>query len=200
VRALLLVRHAPTAATRASSFPADEELDERGRMAAAGLAAGLPRSLEALTSPSRRCRQTAGAAGLAADVDDAIRACDFGSWTGRTLADVDAADPRAVHEWMLDPDAAPHGGESLSLFAARIATWLDGQAGSEGRVVAITHAEVIKAAVVHALGAPILAFWQIDAAPLTVTELHAHGGRWTLARLNCAVGQTPRSAPEVARA
>ena len=53
-------------------------------------------------------------------------------------------------------------------------------------VVAITHGEVIKAAVVHALGAPVLAFWRIDASPLAFTELHAHGGRWTVTRLNCA--------------
>jgi len=193
VRTLLLVRHAPTAATRASAFPGDEDLDARGREAAAGLAGRLPRSREVLTSPARRCRQTAEAAGLAAVVDDAIRDCDFGSWTGRTLAAVDAADPAAVREWMLDPEAAPHGGESLSQFAARIAAWLDDQGGREGRLVAITHAEVIKAAVVHALGAPILAFWRLDAAPLAVTELHAHAGRWTLARLNCA--EVSRRAP-----
>ena len=51
-------------------------------------------------------------------------------------------------------------------------------------MVAITHGGVVKAAVVHALGAPIAAFWQIDVAPLSITELHAHGGRWTLSRAN----------------
>jgi hypothetical protein len=40
--------------------------------------------------------------------------------------------------------------------------------------------------VVHALSAPPLAFWRIDATPLAITELHAHGGRWTVVRLNCA--------------
>ena len=89
---------------------------------------------------------------------------------------------------MLDPDAAPHGGESLGTFCTRIARWLDAQAERDGRVVAITHGEVIKAAVVHALGAPVLAFWRIDASPLAFTELHAHGGRWTVTRLNCAPG------------
>jgi broad specificity phosphatase PhoE len=185
VRTLLLVRHAPTSATHASSFPGDEELDGRGREAATDLTGTLPRHAEALTSPARRCRQTAEAAGLAAGVDDAIRACDFGSWTGRALADVNDGDPDAVRAWMLDPDAAPHGGESLSVFSARIARWLDDQAGRDGRLVAITHAEVIKATVVHALGAPLVAFWRIDASPLAATELHAHDGRWTLARLNC---------------
>jgi broad specificity phosphatase PhoE len=43
---------------------------------------------------------------------------------------------------------------------------------------------VVRAAVVHALGAPLHAFWRIDAAPLSLTELHAADGRWTVTRLN----------------
>lgn len=186
MRSLLLVRHAPTSATRAAAFPADEELDERGRELAAGLAAAVPRRSEVITSPARRCRQTAEAAGLAAAVDERIAECDFGTWTGRSLADVNADDPAAVQSWMLDPDASPHGGESLALFSTRIARWLDDQAAQDGRMTVITHGEVVKAAVVHALSAPLLAFWRIDATPLAITELHAHGGRWTVVRLNCA--------------
>jgi broad specificity phosphatase PhoE len=187
VRSLLLVRHAPTSATRASAFPADEGLDERALVSAAALATALPQRASAITSPARRCRETAEAAGLEAAIDGEIADCDFGAWSGRSLAEVNDADPGAVRTWMLDPDSAPHGGESLAVFSTRIARWLDAQAEHDGRVVAITHGEVIKAAVVHALGAPLLAFWRIDATPLAFTELHAHGGRWTVTRLNCAV-------------
>jgi broad specificity phosphatase PhoE len=185
VRTLLLVRHAPTSATRTSAFPADEPLDRRGRAQAAALATALPRNAPLVTSPARRCRETAEAAGLDAEVDGEIAECDFGTWAGRTLADVNDDDADAVRSWMLDPEAAPHGGESLGAFCTRIACWLDAQTERDGRVVAITHGEVIKAAVVHALGAPVLAFWRIDASPLAFTELHAHGGRWTVTRLNC---------------
>lgn len=186
MRTLLLVRHAPTSATRTSAFPAGEPLDERGREQAAALANALPRRAAVLTSPARRCRETAEAAGLEAEVDDEIDECDFGTWSGKLLADINDRDPDAVRSWMLDPDAAPHGGESLGTFCTRIARWLDAQAERDGRVVAITHGEVIKAAAVHALAAPVLAFWRIDASPLAFTELHAHGGRWTVTRLNCA--------------
>jgi broad specificity phosphatase PhoE len=193
VRTLLLVRHAPTAATRGSAFPAGEELDEHGRKQAAGLASALPRAAAAIASPARRCRQTAEAAGLEASVEDAIGECDFGTWAGRSLAEINASDPEAVRAWMLDPGAAPHGGESLAVVSARVARWMDAEAGHEGPLVAITHAEVIKAAVVHALGAPLLAFWRIDAAPLAITELHGHAGSWTVARLNCpAISRAPR--------
>ena len=66
-----------------------------------------------------------------------------------------------------------------------MAGWLDGQARRDGSAVAVTHGGVVKGALVHALGAPIQAFWRIDVAPLAVTELHAHDGRWTITRVNC---------------
>jgi broad specificity phosphatase PhoE len=188
MRRLLLVRHAPTNATRRFAFPADEALDQRGRDAAGALAAAVPARFGVLCSPSARCRQTAEAAGLVVDaIEPAIAECDFGAWAGRTLEDVTDAEPASGKAWMSDPDAAPHGGESLRAFASRIAGWLAAQATLDGGAVAITHAGVVKAAVVAALDAPIDAFWRIDATPLAITELHARGGRWTLTRANAAL-------------
>jgi broad specificity phosphatase PhoE len=137
-----------------------------------------------LASPALRCRQTAQAAGLDPVVVPALAECDFGRWGGTTLQAVAAADPDGVDRWLADPDAAPHNGESLCAFSTRVARWLDEQATQAGAAVAITHAGVVRAAVVHALSAPLDAFWRIDAAPLSLTELHAHDGRWTVTRLN----------------
>lgn len=188
MRRLLLIRHASTSATRAAGFPADEPLDARGRAEAALLASALPAHSEAQSSPARRCRETAAAAGFAdPSIVDALAECDFGAWAGRTLADVAAASPADVAAWMEDADARPHGGESLTAFAARVAGWLDGEASRDGRAVAFAHGGVVKAALVHALGAPLSAFWRIDVAPLSLTELHAHDGRWTVARVNAVV-------------
>jgi broad specificity phosphatase PhoE len=181
------VRHAPTSATRTFAFPAEEPLDERGEAAAAALRAALPGRAEVICSPSLRCLQTAEAAGLdTPSVQDELRECDFGSWAGRTLSELSPAETGA---WMSDPEASPHGGESLRAFAARVAAWLDGQAGLDGSAVAITHGGVVKAAVVHALGAPIESFWRVDVAPLAITELHAHDRRWTVTRVNAGVGE-----------
>lgn len=183
MRKLFLVRHAPTAATRSYAFPADEPLDERGLLAAAELT--VPARAEVVCSPSRRCRATAEAAALAVDsVEPAIAECDFGAWAGRRLDELVAECPDDTRRWMTDPDSAPHGGESLGEFAARVNAWLDRQADREGSCVAITHGGVVKAAVVHSLGAPLAAFWQVDCAPLSRTELHAEGGRWRLSNVN----------------
>jgi broad specificity phosphatase PhoE len=181
MRRLLLVRHAPTDATRQSAFPRDEPLDDRAREQAARLAQRLPQRCEAVSSPALRCRETARAAGLDPTPDPALAECDFGSWAGRSLAEVD---PAAARAWMTDPDAAPHGGESLTAFARRVGDWLDGQAPRVGSAVAVTHAGVVKGALVHALGAPIESFWRIDVHPLAITELHSDEGRWTISRVN----------------
>ncbi len=186
MRRLLLIRHATTAAVRRSAFPVDEPLDDPGRAAAAALSGRLGRG-EALCSPARRARETAAAAGLDAADDPALGECDFGSWAGRTLAEVHEEDPGGSIAWMTDPDACPHGGESLSALLARVGAWMEGQAARDGRAIAVTHAGFVRAAVVHALAAPPEAFWRIDVAPLGQTELHAQDGRWTVARVNAAV-------------
>lgn len=183
MRRLLLVRHASTDAVRAAAFGADEPLDASGAAAAARLR--LPRAGEVLVSPARRASETAARAGLdVTAVEPALAECDFGRWAGLTLREVAEREPGAVEAWMTDPAAAPHGGESLLAVLARVGGWLEAQAARSGTAAAITHAGVVKAAVVTALDAPPAAFWRIDVAPLSITELHAHDGRWTVTRVN----------------
>jgi broad specificity phosphatase PhoE len=184
VRRLLLVRHAATPAVRRAAFPLDESLDAGGRTEAGTLAGGLGRLDGCLASPARRTLETAAAAGLDPVVEPALAECDFGTWAGRSLAQVHADDPEAVAAWMSDPRFAGHGGESLATLADRVASWLAEQASLDGRAAAITHGGVVRAAVIAALGAPLESFWRIDATPLGITELHAHEGSWRLVRLN----------------
>lgn len=187
---LLLVRHAPTAATARGAFAADEPLGEPARRAAAGLGRRLPLADAILSSPARRCRQTAAAAGLEPSIEPALAECRFGTWEGRTWAEITAAGADRAEEWLHDPDAAPHGGESLTAFAVRVGRWLASVArDGDGRtLLAFTHAGVIRMAVVVALGAPLQAVWRITAAPLSITELHGHAGVWTLAGLSVTGG------------
>lgn len=132
------------------------------------------------TSPALRARETAAALGFAAVVDPLLRDCDYGRWAGMTLDDVQAREPDAVGAWLHDPTAAPHGGESLVDLTGRVAGWLDTQQGMAGRAVAVTHAAVIRAAIVHALDAGPRAFWRIDIGPLARVGLSGSNGRWAL--------------------
>jgi broad specificity phosphatase PhoE len=173
---VVLIRHAATAATRRAAFPDDDPIETTPEPAA--LRADIY-----LTAPETSCCQTAKALGLTAAVEDALRDCDYGDWHGQTLDDLTATDPDAVTRWLTDPAAAPHGGESTLDLIARAAAWLDALPSGHHKIVAVTHAAVIKAAVVHAILATPQSFWRIDVPPLSHTVLSGHPGRWTLRSL-----------------
>ena len=184
---LILVCHAPTAATRAAAFPADEPLDPHGLADATDAAGTLGRVDAVLSSPALRCVQTAAALGLEpAAVDHALRDGDAGRWTGRTLDEVAADEPDAVAAWLSDPDAAPPGGESLNDLLVRVSEWLPGV--PKGTVVAVTHPMVIRAVIVNAIAATPASFWRIDVAPLTQTVLRGNSARWTLRSTGTPLG------------
>src|ERR1700733_9348632 len=87
-------------------------------------------------------------------------------------------------EWIGSAAATPHGGGSIAALIARASNWLDAQSTAPGSVVAVTHASVIRAAIVCALKAPPRSFWHIDIAPLSLATLSGHGGRWTLGSIS----------------
>lgn len=184
-----LVCHAATAATARAAFPLDEPPTAAGLAAAREQArppsgrAPSGRAPRALRGPELRCAETAAAFGLAeVRVEPALRDCDHGDWAGRTLDEVLAADPAGMAAWLADPDAAPHGGESLASVSARAGAWLDelGRAAEHARVIAVTHPTVARAVAVHALRAPASVFWHLDAGPLARVDLTRNGPRWAL--------------------
>jgi len=181
---LNLLCHASTSAVRTSAFPADEPLDPQGRQKLAAFPHRLRHSDRCFTSPALRASQTAEALGLYATIEPALRDCDYGRWTGRSLDDVQAQDPKAVAEWIGNPETAPHGGESLAALISRVSDWLDTQKAMPGMIVAITHASIIRAAIVCALKAEPRSFWHIDIAPLSLTKLCGNNGRWTLVSIS----------------
>jgi broad specificity phosphatase PhoE len=184
---LILICHASTAALRSSSFPADEPLDEHGKDSAAALAGRLPSADQWLTSPELRTRQTAEALGLDAAVEPTLRDCDYASWSGRSFKDVYAREPEAVGAWLRDPAAIPHSGESVLDLMQRVADWLLREQAHRRRSIVVTHSTIIRAAIVHAIGAPPQSFWRIDIAPLSITRLSGDNNRWNLTSSGCMV-------------
>jgi broad specificity phosphatase PhoE len=174
-----LITSAPTSATSAAAFPpVDEPLDRRGATWAAD-ARGRITGDRAVCSPALAGRQTAAALGLAVTIEPRIGDWDLGRWRGHTLDEIAATEPEAVQAWLTDPDAVPHGGESLSGLLARVEQWLDALP-ADGHTVVITHPAVVRAAVVGTVAAAAPGFWRIDIAPLTATVLRGRPGRWTL--------------------
>lgn len=191
---LRLLCHAPTAAIWTSAFPDDEPLDTQARGKLSSLSFRVTPADVCLTSPALRARQTAQHLRIAAAIEPSLRDCDYGRWAGRMFDEVQREEPDAIDEWLRDPAVAPHGGELIVGLIARVAQWLDLQRATPQRIVAITHAAIIRAAIVHALGAPPLSFWRIDIAPLSLVRLNGLNGRWTLASLGRLEARDERDA------
>jgi broad specificity phosphatase PhoE len=182
---LLLIRHGVSVSTRRAAFSLDEPLDEAGARQAAGLSSSLPARIDRwLSSPALAARQTAEAAGVEPEVDSSLSECDFGLWAGSTLPEIEASDPDGLRSWFEDAEATPHKGESIAGLVDRVRRWLDRIRRTTGTTAAITHAGVVRAAVVVALDAPLAAFWRIDVAPLSLTELHTTEDGWRMAGAN----------------
>ncbi|HYZ02691.1 MAG TPA: histidine phosphatase family protein [Candidatus Binatia bacterium] len=181
---LTLLCHAATGASRRAAFPQDEPLDEKARQAAERLAWDLPRADRVWSGPSRSAGQTAAALGVVPEVAEELDDWDVRAWRGRTVEELERADPEGLAAWRQDPLARPHGGESLQDLLGRVGRWVDGRFEDCARVLAVTHASVIRAALVHALDAPPSTFWSFDVAPLTRTVLHTRGDRWIVREVN----------------
>jgi len=185
---LLFVRHAAHAEVgRVLSGRTDGAgLSDEGRAQAARLGQRLrrvaPRDL--LTSPRRRAQETAAilgdALGLAPRGMAALDEINFGDWTGRAFAELDG-DP-AWTAWNGQRAVTrPPRGEAMHETQSRILGWMDALrlAVPDGAVVAVTHADVIKAALCAHLGLSLDAHHRFDIAPasLSAIELWPAGGR-----------------------
>lgn len=177
---LVLLRHGRSTANTAGVLAgrtAGVGLDELGLAQAAAVADRLREVSFArlITSPMQRCRQTieplALAAGIEPQIDDAFAEVDYGSWTGRTLAELGKEELwRTVQA---HPSAAvfPEG-ESLSGMSVRAVSGvraLLATAGSEDVLLVCSHGDVIKAILADALGLHLDGFQRIVVAPASVS-------------------------------
>jgi broad specificity phosphatase PhoE len=168
---------------RAGFFPAaDEPLDAKSRASLARLAGRLQSHDTILASPALSAVQTAEALGLRAAPEPALRDCDFGRWTGRALAEIDAEARDALALWLGDPGSAPHGGESFAQVLERVGTWMDALPQNSA-VLAIAPSAVLRAAIVHALAAGPRALLSLDVAPLARARLARARTAWRFSAL-----------------
>ncbi|MFC4564274.1 MSMEG_4193 family putative phosphomutase [Nocardiopsis mangrovi] len=214
VATLLLIRHGLTeltGSTLAGRRPG-LHLDDRGR----GQADALARRLAAVpltalvASPLERCQETAQALAGAAEgreitTDHRFSECDYGDWTGRTLADL-AAEPlwRVVQT---HPSAAVFpGGEGLAAMAQRavaaVRDWNDRLTGAHPAPVyaVVSHGDVIKAVVADALGLHLDQFQRIQADPCSLTAIRYTRTRPFVVRLNDTGGAVADLVPSPADA
>jgi alpha-ribazole phosphatase len=138
----------------------DAPLSAEGRRQAAALAeplTRLPDGTSRFVSPLRRTRETAEIAlgsGVDFTIDSDLREIDFGRWEGMGFAEILAADPAAVDQWVaLAEDFVFPEGENIANFRKRIAAAARRIAADPvGTAVVVTHGGVIRFMICHFLG------------------------------------------------
>ncbi|MFJ4677349.1 MULTISPECIES: histidine phosphatase family protein [unclassified Kitasatospora] len=188
---LLLLRHGETALTPDRRFSGSggtdpalsaAGLDQAARAGASALLTEAPVHA-VISSPLRRCRQTAQAAaerlGLGVRIEDGLREADFGDWEGLTLDEVRARHPADLRAWQ-ESGAAPTGAvESLAQVAERTAATRDALLARHPgrRLLLVSHVTPIKTLMAGALGAPAGAVHAMYLSPASFSALVHTGPR-----------------------
>jgi probable phosphomutase (TIGR03848 family) len=175
------VRHAVTPLTgrRLPGRTPGLHLSDEGRKQAEQAArrlARLPRVAAIYSSPLERARETAAPIaklrGLTVNVERALSDLDVGTWTGMSLARL-----RRKREWTT-VQRHPSGfafpeGESFAEMQARMTTALAELVARHrgATIVAVSHADPIKAVAAQAVGAPLDVFQRIVIAPASITAI-----------------------------
>lgn len=178
---VLFVRHGQTPTT-GKELPGRRpglHLADSGReqaQATADAVARLPKVDAIYSSPLERARETAApiaaARGLRVQVDKGLVEVDIGDWTGEELKSVRRTPAWKVVQRYPSGFRFP-GGESFLDLQARIVGTIERLVAAHpgGTVVAVSHADVIKAAVVQALGSPLDMFQRLSISPCSVTAV-----------------------------
>jgi len=200
---VLLVRHGQTPTTgkllpgRAGGLHLSEDGQAQARTVGERLKA-LPKVEAVYASPLERTKETAAAIaqalGLKVKLDKGLLEADIGDWTGQELKTV-----RKFPEWKL-VHSYPSGfrfpgGESFVEMQTRIVSALEGlRAAHPGQtIVAVSHADTIKAAVAHALSTHLDLYQRIVISPCSVTAIaYGDGGPTVLSVNSTADGPAPK--------
>lgn len=178
---VLFVRHGHTPTTgkvlpgRARGLHLSEAGESQARAVAERLTV-LPKVAAIYASPLDRTKETAGfiarRVGLKVEADRGLLEADTGEWTGRELKSV-----RKEPEWKA-VQRYPSGfrfpgGEAFLDIQTRVVETVDRLRRSHPgeTIIAVSHADPIKAAVVHALGAHIDMFQRVTVSPCSVSAV-----------------------------
>jgi probable phosphoglycerate mutase len=189
---VLLVRHGqtPTTGTVLPGRAKGLHLSDKGvaqAEAAASRIADLKSVAAVYASPLERARETAApiakARGLRVRSERGLLECDFGAWTGEPLRDLAKRPEWATVQRFPSGFRFPEG-ESFTEMQTRMVSALGRLAERHPgeTVVAVSHADPIKAAVAHALGTHLDLFQRIVISTCSISAiLYTAGGPVVLA-------------------
>jgi len=160
MKEIYLLRHGDTEATEKGFFAgwSDIPLSPKGEERIKKLHQSLLRGLSferVFCSPMLRTLQTARILVPDDDIDivPEIKERSFGSWEGKSWAELEKEYPVEVKEWKKDPlGFTPPGGESFEAVLSRVSSFWDKLLKMRnGRYLLVTHAGVIRCFLVKAM-------------------------------------------------
>ena len=165
------------------------QLDELGCTQMAAVAQMIKQTcpLALQSSPQRRALQSAGivaaTCGLAVEIVPAFDEIEMGEWTGAEFSDL-ASDDR-WQRWNEERGSTrPPGGESMVAVQTRVVGHIERFRALGGSIVIVTHAEPIRAALMHYLALPLDAFHSVEIDPASISTISLDGSRGLVSRLN----------------
>ena len=183
---LFLLRHGETEWNRSGRYQgrSDPELTPNGEAQARRAAKLLARlNLAAIAvSPLKRAYVTASIVaerlGLPITTDERLVEMGYGDWEGLQQAEIKTRWPELLRRWKKAPDeVAPPGGESLSDLQRRVRSFLQDTAVGPGPILAVTHAGVIRTAVLEIRGESLGKFRQVQIPNGSLTSIRWQDGR-----------------------
>ncbi|HUQ63176.1 MAG TPA: MSMEG_4193 family putative phosphomutase [Acidimicrobiales bacterium] len=178
---VLFVRHGHTPTTgkilpgRARGLHLSEAGESQAR-AVAGRLADLEKVGAIYASPLERTKETAGfiaeRIGLKVTAERGLLEADIGDWTGRELKSVRKEPAWKVVQRYASGFRFPGGETFLDIQARMVSTVERLRSAHPGEtIIAVSHADPIKAVLVHALGAHLDMFQRIAVSPCSVTAV-----------------------------
>lgn len=182
----LLVRHAACSQTESILLgrTLDPPLDGRGHRQARALAHFLARERphRVLSSPRLRAQETAqivaGEARCEWRAAHELDEMDFGAWSGHSFAELEH-DPTWRHWNTHRSRSRTPAGDDIRCVQTRIALYLERLRRScrEATLVLVTHAEIIRSALLYFRGLPIEDYRYIDIPFASINVLRTDGLR-----------------------
>lgn len=175
-----LLRHGEPLGGRKYRGQLDDPLSERGWEQMRSAVSPAPPWQAVISSPLCRCadfaRELCDRRALPLAIEPRFSELGFGTWEGRTRAEICARDADAVDRFLADPlGHAPPGGEDLLAFRSRVVdAWcalLDRYRGQH--VLVVCHAGVIRMVVTHVLGMPVHHLFRLQVPNARFTRIAA---------------------------
>ncbi|MEQ9520589.1 MAG: histidine phosphatase family protein [Parvibaculum sp.] len=173
-----------------------------GAVAARRLSSRLPNGAVWLTSPAQRARASVRALSESANAIsvEGLADQDLGSWAGRRRAEVHKSNPQI--DWDNPSTILPEDGEGFGDVVARVAETVQRLTlhYPDRPMIAVSHAAVIRAALILALDLPEENGHLLEIAPFSLTHLSWEGpddmradtqereGVWRVHHVNLTVG------------